>query len=117
VFEEGQIVWLNFPFCDRPEEKNRPAYVWEDLGDELLVSMITSRVRGGAWEVPISPDARNNLSKPSAIRIDNTIAIPKDKLTSDVPGEGGQANPFVFAFAREKMKEWLAEKRNEGFSQ
>jgi hypothetical protein len=45
------------------------------------------------------------------------IAIPKDKLTSDVPGEGGQANPFVLAFAREKMKEWLAEKRNEGFSQ
>jgi hypothetical protein len=107
VFEEGQIAWLYFPFSDIPGEKNRPVYVWEDMGDRLLVSMITSRIRGGEWEVPVSPDILNNLSRPSVIRIDNTIAVSKDKLASNIPAETGCANPFVIAMAREKMKAWL----------
>jgi hypothetical protein len=52
-FEEGQIVWLDFPFADAPREKNRPAFVWDDKGEEIIVSMITSHRRNGVWEVPI----------------------------------------------------------------
>jgi mRNA-degrading endonuclease toxin of MazEF toxin-antitoxin module len=107
VFEEGQIVWLNFPYSEILEEKNRPAFVWEDLGDELVVSMITSRIRGGAWEVSVNPDIYNNLSRPSVIRIDNTILVSKAKLTSEIPGKSGFANPFVVAVAKEKMRQWL----------
>ncbi|MDR3280004.1 MAG: type II toxin-antitoxin system PemK/MazF family toxin [Synergistaceae bacterium] len=73
MFKEGQIVWINFPFSDIPGEKNRPAFVWEDLGQEVIVSMITSQIRGDYWEVPIEPDILNNLTKPSVIKIDNTI--------------------------------------------
>jgi hypothetical protein len=107
VFEEGQIAWLYFPFADTPGEKNRPVFVWEDLGDRLIVSMITSHVRGGAWEIPINPEVLNNLSRPSVIRIDNTITVSKDRLTSEIPAEAGCANPFVIAMARDKMKKWL----------
>ena len=107
MFEEGSIVWLEFPYSEIPGEKNRPAFVWEDLGDSIIVSMITSRIRGGKWEVLIMPDIYNNLSKPSVLRIDNTIVVPKEKLSSDVPGEAGSANPFVIASAKIKMKTWL----------
>jgi hypothetical protein len=107
VFKEGQIIWLKFPFADAPGEKNRPAFVWDDLGTEVIVSMITSRIRGGVWEIPIVPDVQNNLSRPSVIRIDMTAAVSKDKLTSENPGESGSANQFVIAVAKEKMKLWL----------
>ncbi|MDR1650144.1 MAG: type II toxin-antitoxin system PemK/MazF family toxin [Synergistaceae bacterium] len=107
AFEEGQIVWLNFPYSEILNEKNRPAFVWEDLGDNLIVSMITSRIRNGEWEIPVNPDIHNNLSRLSVIRIDNTISISKKKLTSETPGESGFANPFVVAAAREKMRQWL----------
>jgi hypothetical protein len=107
MFEEGQIIWLKFPYSEISNEKNRPAFVWEDLGDDLIVSMITSRIRVGAWEVPINPDIYNNLSRPSVIRIDNTILISKTKMTSAFPGEAGFANPFVIAVAKEKMRQWL----------
>jgi mRNA-degrading endonuclease toxin of MazEF toxin-antitoxin module len=107
MFEEGQIVWLNFPYSEILDEKNRPAFVWEDEGEYLIVSMITSRIRGGPWEVSVNPDIHNNLSRPSVIRIDNTILIPKTKLTSEFPGESGFANPFAIAMAKEKMRQWL----------
>ncbi|MDR1979855.1 MAG: type II toxin-antitoxin system PemK/MazF family toxin [Synergistaceae bacterium] len=108
AFEEGQIVWLNFPFSDTSDEKNRPVFIWEDLGDELVVSMITSHIRGGVWEVPIRPDIHNNLTKQSVIRIDHTIAVSKTKLTSITPGEAGFANPFIVIAAKEKMEIWLS---------
>jgi hypothetical protein len=107
VFEEGQIIWLNFPFSSAHGEKNRPVFVWEDLGTEVVVSMITSRIRGEVWEIPINPDIHNNLSRPSVIRIDLTAVVSKDKLTSENPGESGFANPFVIVAAKEKMKLWL----------
>ena len=107
MLEEGQVVWLNFPFSNTQGEKNRPVFVWEDLGTEVVVSMITSRIRGGAWEVPINPDIHNNLSRASVIRIDLTAVVSKGKLTSENPGESGFANPFVIAAAKKKMKLWL----------
>ena len=112
-FKEGQIVWIDFPYSDIPDEKNRPAFVWKDNGNELVVSMITSRIRGLEWEVLIAPTLYNSLSRQSVIRVDNTIVISKEKLTAKIPEEAGFAGPFVVAVAKEKMSLWLT-RSNQG---
>ena len=106
-YKPGQIIGANFPFSDLPEEKNRPILVWKDTGDRLVVSMITSRIRYGKWEVAISPDSGNGLSKPSVIRIDKTISIEKSRITTNATWKIGEANPFVLIVAKEKLAEWL----------
>ena len=59
------------------------------------------------WEVAISPDSGNGLSKPSVIRIDKTISIAKSRITTDTTWKIGETNPFVLIVAKEKLAEWL----------
>ena len=76
--------------------------VWMDQGDFLVVSKMTSRIKGRQWDVAISPDSHNGLSRESVVQVDRTIKIPKSKICDIIPR--GCINQLQLALIREKLR-------------
>ena len=56
-FIKGDIVVVPFPFSDLSASKRRPAIVLADLiGDDLILSQITSRNVSDSMSIAIDPD-------------------------------------------------------------
>ena len=85
LFEAGDIIWVRFPFEDRPEEKERPALFWCYSGDGVLASRITKKYHNDGWQLPIPAGYETGLLVDSFVRVNKTVVIPQDKIVRPAP--------------------------------
>ena len=101
-YKPGDILQVYFPFEDTEDEKGRPALVWADQDDSLIVSKITSKIKGREWDVPISPDSHNGLFCESVVQVDRTIKLSQEKICDVIPL--GCLNALQLHIVHEKFK-------------
>ncbi len=79
--KKGDIVLLPFPFTDLSGNKNRPALILIDSGDDVTVCFITSQLKWQSeFDLSIRPSDINGLKIESLIRLNKFATIDKDLI-------------------------------------
>jgi mRNA-degrading endonuclease toxin of MazEF toxin-antitoxin module len=89
--------------------KVRTVLVWgtHPNGKEVLVSKITSVVRGLKWEIPLTPGLHSGLKKQCVARVDQTRYLPISAFCIPVLGT---LNPFEMIAVELGFKEYQKER-------
>ncbi|MEN8157697.1 MAG: type II toxin-antitoxin system PemK/MazF family toxin [Bacteroidota bacterium] len=75
---KGDIVLLPFPFTDLSGNKNRPAIVLFESGEDVTVCFVTSQLRRiSDFDITIQPTDLNGLKKVSVVRLNKMATIDK----------------------------------------
>jgi len=77
------------PTTDGAEGKLRPVLVLFDLGEDAVVCRITSVLRTGTLDVPLSEWMQEGLIKESVVRLDRIVTVEKNLLVRKL----GQLTP------------------------
>ena len=107
---KGDIFYAAFPFDENANEsKVRTVLVWEmhQNGKEVLVSKITSVIRGLKWEVLLKPGTHSGIKKECAVRVDQTRYLPISVFCIPVLGT---LNPFEIIAVELRFKEYQKER-------
>ena len=109
-FNKGDIFYADFPFEEKSSEsKLRTVLIWgmHPNVKEVLVSKITSVIRGVKWEVPLKPGAHSGIKKHCVARVDQTRYLPISAFCIPVLGT---LNPFEIAAVELRLKEYQKER-------
>jgi len=77
------------PTTDGAEGKLRPVLVPFDIGEDAVVCRITSVLRTGTLDVPLSEWMQEGLIKESVVRLDRVVTVEKNLLVKKL----GQLTP------------------------
>jgi len=109
-FNKGDVFYASFPFEENSgSSKLRTVFVWgtHPNGQEILVSKVTSVIRGIKWEVPLMPGVHSGIKKQCVIRVDQTRYLPISAFCIPVLGT---LNPFEIMAVEERFKEYQKER-------
>ena len=109
-FNKGDIFYADFPFEEKSgESKLRTVLVWGTHPNmkEVLVSKITSVIRGLEWEVSLNPGAHSGIKKQCVVRVDQARYLPISAFCIPVLGV---LNPFETAVVELCFKKYRKEK-------
>ena len=78
LFETGDLVLLRFPFTGQTADKQRPALVLLDAGDDdLLVARVTTHRYASRFDCAIENWMAAGLLAPSTVRLHKLATVEK----------------------------------------
>ncbi len=90
-YEQGDIVWADYPLSDKPaKSKVRPVLIVSNadsnkLDNDLLIVPITSRIREEAFEIVLSNERlTNSLPAVSAVRCNKLHTIRRTRIAGKI---------------------------------
>ena len=90
-YEQGEIVWADYPLSDKPDKsKIRPVLIVSNansnkLDNDLLIVPITSRIRGETFEIVLTDDKLTaQLPALSAVRCNKIHTIRQTRITGKI---------------------------------
>ncbi len=77
-YRMGELVLLSFPYTNGIREKQRPALVLLDVGDEdVLVARVTSKLSDTIYDVTLQEWEEAGLLLPSVVRLHKLATLEK----------------------------------------
>lgn len=77
-YELGELVLLSFPYTDGVREKQRPALVLLDAGDEdILLARVTSQLTDTVYDASLQDWEEAGLLLPSVARLHKLATLEK----------------------------------------
>ncbi len=79
--KKGDIVLIPFPFTDLLGNKNRPAVVLIDSGDDVTVCFMTTQPQWQSqYDLSIEPSDTNGLKKTTILRLNKFATLDKNLI-------------------------------------
>ncbi|MBV7363922.1 type II toxin-antitoxin system PemK/MazF family toxin [Actinomycetaceae bacterium TAE3-ERU4] len=102
IADPGEVVWTWIPYEEDPTQgKDRPVIVLARVGDDLVISQLTSKdhdldaaqeAHWGRYWFDIGTGNWDSQRRPSEARVDRLLVIPASKVRR----EGGRLNESMF---------------------
>jgi len=104
-YRMGELVLLSFPYTNGIREKQRPALVLLDVGDEdILLARVTSKLNDTIYDVVLQEWEEAGLLLPSVVRLHKLATLEKHLVKRRI----GSISPLDLRGVREAIQQiWL----------